>query len=313
MAFFDQNGYCLRVLDGQTNLVTTIASNVNWRGVNAWLGNEYVLVEKDVSGYGNIRPGAKVIVNVDTYELQEFPPEYPYLVHPLGDVRPDWYGYTFSATVYSPALDQVAYAADAPRSPVIDLVLWDLPTNREVTRLPAVYMGSTPQWNRDGSRLLASAVGQADAENDNWYQLGYDLFLLDRNGAVERLTFLSQTRRAIQNRYSWSSDETQLSFWLFDEAAEPAYQNTFALLDLNTSQITSLCTSLDNGMDEYGYYRYPMPSPIWSPDSRYIMVTSVLGTDRYGAHTRLFIIDLQERLILEVADEVTGLGWFGRP
>jgi hypothetical protein len=131
------------------------------------------------------------------------------------------------------------------------LVLWDRETKQELAKIPdSGFFQHLPLWLPDGTAFVA-AVTNPDGNNlSEW-------FMVSRDGKIRQLTHFGG---GIGLNASLSPDGHYLAFAGFQH--DPFTRMDLIILDLQTLKAVNTCIKFD------------YPSPIWSPDSQYLVVQS---------------------------------------
>ncbi len=154
-------------------------------------------------------------------------------------------------------------------------------------------------WTLDGSQV--AVVGNATA-NTQSPRKGDDIFSISQSGQVNQLTHLAdhygQYLTISSTGISWSPDSRYIAFWLI--YAAPQWQ--LAVYDTVSQKTTNFCIS--NNTNSHLSFR-PLPAPIWSPDSKQIMVEN-----RYNqTDNHVVILDVTQKTAFQVAEDMYPLGW----
>jgi dipeptidyl aminopeptidase/acylaminoacyl peptidase len=211
-----------------------------------------------------------------------------------------------STIQYDPQVTRVVYTAGIEKDYLgksgMGYVLWDLEKKEKVVEIVADDFTVTPKWAPDGSRFVIN-----DAYGDG------EFYAVTRDGAVTQLSHLNSDpaagltgNRYFSDLYSWSPDGRYLAFWLESETSTPSssFQGTFAILDTQTGKVTDTC--IPARPIGKNYQIFPIYSPTWSPDGKFIVTRANLKED--GSYQTV-LIDLDGKSAAAIAENVTPAGW----
>ncbi len=205
--------------------------------------------------------------------------------------------YVYGANIlYDPTLTRVVYPKD---NGIVSLV--NVETETELASAQFADWGQLPSWSPDGQYLsIISHEGNAD-----------EFYLISRDGnEFQRITNFSEELDFVSISESvWSPDSKQIAFWLNTETDEQkdGAQSELAILDITSRQITRLCIQ---GISTNAYEPWTMnhPEPIWSPDSKYIMVTQwddPVAPKKYS----VLVIDPITGATEKISENTAPIGW----
>lgn len=309
-AYIDIDEKRLKVVNSEGAIDKSIEVSENWQNVIQWTGHDSLLIENmPLHPDGSIDPPAfSVHFDISKNEiLADYNQRFPGQLY-LGNNKPDWGPYLFTQAVFNSDFDTVLYPT-FDENGSFTLVLCDLKNNREITRFYGrdPDNGGLPTWFRNGDTFIAGVSPRIEDYDGNilWnyrdgmkYEAGYDLFLINKNGAMERLTYLSTTYRSLQEGYALSPDEKKLAFWLTLSFDGPDWsdERQLAILDLETKEIERLCIQ---GND----YHYP---PVWSSGGDRLAIT--ISDWEWGTE-EVFAVDLENRTYTKIAEDSIAIGW----
>jgi hypothetical protein len=244
---FKEDGLVVRNVDSSE--ITVIAWGREW-WLMGWLDNQHLLISSDKGGY--------LIFNPFTGERKELSHDFPDLGEPIG-IAADWWGYA----VYNSSLTRAVYPINRGDTDG-RIVLWDLHNNQVVTYLKSENnpYGGEPVWSPNGNEFIMT-LHEYDPED---MSLATELHRVSQDGQQTKITNLSAyyTKFFLIKNYRWSSDASQIAFWLSYKLEEGLSGEYLAVLDLETLEVTSYCIS--------GYFT--SHAPVWSPDGKYLIVES---------------------------------------
>jgi hypothetical protein len=202
----------------------------------------------------------------------------------------DWADLFLNRIMVSPDLSSIIYPAMKPNYP---LILSDLDSKKEISSLnQGNYMvyGSLPSWSADGSRFVSIAPPIINnASQGITYVDGTELYSVNINGKITRLTFLTTKYNAGENNYVWSPDNTKIAFLLFKDGYYS--MPTIAILDMISNEVTDYCISTNSPL-------------IWSPDGRYIAYN-----DFSQSEPEVYILDIQELEFMSIYNNGEAYAW----
>jgi len=218
LAYTDKKTGQVTILSSNGENLSTISVPADWIGVVQWITSNTLLIEKFIETPFQL--ASTVVYDVKTGNAQELSSDYPKISKSIPPMR--WGNYSYIRTVYDPAFLRVVYpAGDEYGFPL--LILWNLETNREVVEFYQGYddhIGGAPQWTRNGLSFVAGIYPQQQNGDtlyknvsDNLpYKGGFELFLVTRDGKIQRLTYLTTEYQAGEEGFSLSPDEKHIAF-----------------------------------------------------------------------------------------------------
>lgn len=267
-------------------------------GLLQWLDNDHLLIGYGVGWATSDSPAGSTKYDSHTLILDPFngqqkivDADFPGHDHSMNSPGV-WGNFIFTRAVFDPFLHYAVYPS------YNDVVLYDLNTSREVTRFPELpYTSfSQPIWAKDGKSFLIE-LPEGNPLTDARY-----LYQITSDGKKHRLTPFIENGQMTYVNFSWSPDEKTVAFWL--RMGEDKYQ--LGVLNTATGQVSDLCVP--------GYMvdrSFPSNSPIWSPDSRFLAVSSNLTQEQ--DHNQVLLVDLQKKEGYKVADDSFPVGWVTKP
>lgn len=274
----------------------------NWRSIAGWLDNEQLWIDAK-GGF----PEPLVLLNPFTGENKPFLPAFPDILtaHPP---YIQWDGFSLNEMVYDPTLTRVVYPD--VREGTSSLVLWDVLKGDLIARLnPGFNYGSKPIWSEDGQQFVKNM--EIAPKNSTGNETHEELFRISRDGKIQRLTYLLSSFKQVGiTEYSWSPDKRYIAFLVFAEPFE--YPDIFpdtngwhyprlAVYDMKTGEVINYCIPTDSVL-----------SPVWSPDSRQLVIRYSYG-DQPLNKSHVYLIDLSESYAIKIAEDITPVGWMKSP
>jgi len=304
LAYLDADLDQLIVISSTGEKLTTIKASEHWVEVLGWIGDEKVLIGDMpfTIGGGWQPPSTTLILDLATGQYQELLPDYPEMdyVPPF----PDFGRYGYSLTAYDPTLTRVVYPSYKDGGA---LILWDLVNKRELIHLITLFPWGTPEWKADGTSFIISLPPQYTDLGGNIYKIvedntdyirGSDFFMINRDGEVRRLTYLTTNIKAEQHGYTWSPDQKQVAFWM---KTNDDSQWSLAILNVETGQITNYCVGGGDGSLDI----------IWFPDGKQLISTYAMPDYDSTHETRILLINIKEKTAKVVPGNEIVVGWMG--
>ena len=271
-------------------------------GDYVWLDNQHLIFNNFINPPDIQRTQAypaypMVVVNPFTGEHIELSSEYPELKlginGPVGTLA-----FNYTDVVYDPSLDLVIFPAWGGEHNYI--VLWDRHSQAVLARVEdhSGGFGHYPLWSRDTTQFAVAVMNAIKGERgiDEWYRVS-------REGQVEQLTRFGDyfSSSEIESASNWSPDGKKLAFWInLDPSPCPGLR--LAILDVSTKQVTNTCLP---GTRKYA------PPPIWSFDSRYI----VIG-DYSDPPIKTILVDIENGRAFDITSLIGDsrpIGWLVSP
>ncbi len=256
-----------------------------------WLDNQHLAFTR-VQGENRPQGYSVVVIDPFTGKQLKLASNYPDLklspFDPVGTM-----GFGQSDVVYDPSLNLVIF----PSAEGSDIVLWDRQSKSVLAKVDGA-IGYYPLWSPDANQFLVPLQSPKESENliEEW-------FLVSRSGSVEQFTHFGdyfQTSE-IGEGYNWSPDGQKLAFWL-DISPSLCPGLNLAVLNIITEQVTDTCIP--------GSPNYALP-PIWSLDSRYIVVSNLNTQTR-----QVILVDTTEGQAFDItntAHSARPVGWLVSP
>lgn len=267
----------------------------DWQGVIQWIDEDNILIERFV--YAPYQAASTILYNLKTGNHKEFLPTYPSFE--TFTVPSLWENYSYSRMIFDPKFSRVIYSK-IDNEGYRNFTMIDVTDQTSILQLKGFPDSSVPQWTQDGSFVIAGLYPdsvyqiQATQETDNHpkevsYVGGFDLYKVDRNGGIRRLTYFTTQYNAAEEMISLSPNERYVAFWLnLDyQLRKSSSKRELAILDIETGEVTNLCLS-DTGT--------PF-QPIWSSDGRNLVVN--LAADS-NSKTNIVLIDLERNISYSV-------------
>jgi Tol biopolymer transport system component len=249
-----------------------------------WLDNQRLMLDRHLWDSNEVsRSKSLVVLNIITGEKKEWFQDYPN----FNDIHNDVFWTPDSRLIPSPKFGYLIY-------PVFEgVVLWDIDSQQEVARINGALSASTPEWSPDGTRFVISASPEfQDYTNTNGelsYKGGFELFLVNYTGEIERLTYFSIEEISFQRSYHWSPDGQHILFLLQTGSFGEIDSGDLAVVNVNTGEVTLYCVG---GFAD------------WTSDGRYILLTQ---TDN-NLKTSEYLLDPQSAYTYLIAEDAYAIG-----
>jgi len=256
-----------------------------------WLNNEMLLVRQN-----RLQKDKKELISVNPVngEQQVLPANFPNLYS--GQTLVVWGG----LTIFDPTASLVLYPRLEGNG--VTSVLWDVYNNKEIAR---IIGDKQPKWSPDGKQLLIVAnYKPTDFDHE-------DIILIKPDGNQTRATFFNDhLERNFITLPVWSPNGRYVAFWL--STSMPIEAGSLAVLDTETSTVDLYCNEFapfpfrfgDYNTLGYAYDQVNSAPPIWSPDSKYLLIEDY---QEFNSSTYLF--DLQSHNITKIVNNARPVGW----
>jgi hypothetical protein len=291
-------------------------------GLIAWLDNEHLLIDRGKVQEDQLmyEPHPQILWNPFTGDTQDLNPTFPQI-----EFAPDydWYEYASGEVVYDPSLQLAVYPTIPYTIPYGEVVLWDMQVKHSVDMKVKGAVatltggtGSAPKWSPDGQYFLTNQKLTLDEPSLAEERHDQELFSVSRTGEVKRLTYLTEAFKEVEFwQFSWSPDGRSVAFWMvvkpdkYPGIMPNDYADIYrlAVLDLASGQVTNTCIrgGADGIAPNGGSYSGPPEPPLWSPDSRQLLVKAMnLGKGSYAV-----VVDLAHGFAARVGDNKIPIGW----
>lgn len=240
----------------QTN--STIAwDRVHWHRLVGWtLDEQHVLVSPDFDStqLPTVRPDALIRLSLEDGVEEVLEPTMPY----SGGALFDYWRDIGSSALYNSTMTHVVYL-DGESSLVVwdqirSAVVWSWEYEGVMADLPR------PIWSANGDRLVVTTRPSSSSNSQPEYQFAS----IDLSGQVVRSPILEHAANSEASNLGLSPDGRYLAFLSSDARSS---RLELRIWDIDTNVVTTTCI-----VD-------PLSAPVWSPDSRKVMVSISAGTD----------------------------------
>ena len=289
--------YALIVVSNQAEEYGRIDFPDDWTFYN-WLNNEQLLFRqyrttKDISR----EQYNLVAINFLDQDQQTLSSEFPNIF--LG-IYWSWGTPTF----YNPNAAIVMYHEYDNDTNQSYSIFFDVEENKLIAKMAS---DDWARWSSDGSRMLLIS----DIENDI-ISTNQEIYLFD--AAAREITqvsfFKEQYEELAIELPVWSPDNRFIAFWMKTDSLVET--SKLAVLDTETFTVDVFCHEINPhpfrfGLVEsllYQEIQVNSTSPIWSPDSQYILIEN----NKKGESDTL-LVDLQNHEIIKIADQARPVAW----
>jgi len=253
-----------------------------------WLDDEHIMITPHIPEITPDTPkedriAPLIILDISDGSRIEIKSAYP------GIDNFNYLNWQFNRVVYDPSKNYAVYPGD-------DIItLFSLPEQKILASLPAITNRTEqPQWSPNGEYL--AVAGKVTKNKGN-----QELFMLDKNGNITRLTHLTdQFDEGIGiGNSSWSPDNRKIAFW-YDIG--DSVEKRLAVYNFDTATVEDYCI-IHNGVG------YPV-KPIWSPDSKLVLVN--IKADDQSDYKILWVnTETHEGAVFKI--NATVAGWLVKP
>ena len=137
------------------------------------------------------------------------------------------------------------------------------------------------------------------------YQGGTELFLVNRDGDMQRLTYFTVLQERRQSGYIWARDGHGIAFYsLYWNSRTP----DLAYFDLDTGSVFDYCETRPLSENYDATLIFP-PDIVWSPDGDYLAVTFLDNEFRYTVN----LVELSSGDAWQIGEDLSVMGWMWSP
>jgi WD40 repeat protein len=302
LAYYDTEQEQVVVVDYEGRLIYETPAPQRQLQPAYWLDNQRLLLDQSNQNLDG-KPRDLVILNPFTNARQEWHPDFPNQM----EANPDWLLY--SNLVFNPALTHLIYPA---LEEDFSIILWNVQSEEVVRK---IYMGSystMPRWSPDGRFFVTDAplrsadqLSHINFEDGLQYQGGTELFLVNLDGNIQRLTYFTVLQPRMQHDYIWARDGHGIAFYSL-----PWYSFTpdLAYYDLDTGITINYCATRELPEDGSALPIFP-PDIVWSPDGDYLAVTFLDDNFRYTVN----LVELSTGDAWQIGEDLSAMGWMWSP
>jgi len=289
------------VIAGADNHVYKILPWESEWGTILWLNNQQLIIRLIQQAKSNLLDSSIpnfLILNPITGERQNLKADYQLPTYDGWDV-----------TAYDPTLTRLVFLKGDVSGPFY-YVLWDIQHKRQITNFQiADDLNTILRWSPDGKQFaFAPSLFSKIKEYPS-----YELYSVTKDGKIKQLTHLTDYYPwDYISDLSWSPDSRYIAFWFshWQKNENPSYDSVsdrdLAVLDTTTNLVTSYCINGEKNAT-IGIRIYQ--PPVWSPDSKQIVIESQTGDDTF----QTILIDVQKNRAFHLADDLEPVGWMVSP
>jgi WD40 repeat protein len=269
------------IVDAEGQQQKVIPGENRWYSISRWLDNQRIVIRET----GKITKES-IVIDVFSGVRQKLPP----LPSDINNMFPPPDGSMIS---YDPSTTYVVYPDNN-----FQTILENLNTHYILARVETVWE-SVPRWSPDGQHfIIASQVFSGTVPID------YDLYSIDLQGEIQRLTYLSQDQNYIERTsYYWSPNGQYIAMWVITDSKQKNI-STLVVLDTHTKNLMNYCIT-NRRMSKFP------PPLIWSPDSQQLLMGISDNVDDNINYT--IVVDIHQNLAVKIVENLTPVGWLVSP
>jgi Tol biopolymer transport system component len=261
------------LIDTNNKIIQTTPWQKNWWAIVSWLNDSHLAISDNRDQMIIFDPFTSEEQNI---VFSEFP-DFNFLLH-------------IPWVEYDPSLLRVIYSNENEG----DQVLLNLENMQPLAMIPDDEIRPPDaSWTLNGNYF--ALVGSING--------GDEIFVVSRDGVVEQLTHLANYYGANASLSSprWSPDDKSIAFWEMDSSNNYLNVN-LVVADTTTKQVTNYCIT---SYPYSGNFGSNLPAPIWSPDSKQIIVEN-----RYNENNNhVVLVDISQNIAMQVAQDARPIGW----
>jgi hypothetical protein len=302
LAYYDTEQEQVVVVDYEGRLIYETPAPQRQLQPAYWLDNQRLLLDQSNQNLDG-KPRDLVILNPFTNERQEWSPDFPNQAY----ANPDWL--LHSNLVFNPALTHLIYPA---LEEDFSIILWNVQSEQVIGE---IYWGSRstmPRWSPDGRYFVTDAPLRSDRtplfinfEDGLPYQGGTELFLVNRDGDMQRLTYFTVLQERRQSGYIWARDGHAIAFYSRHWNSRTP---DLAYIDLDTGRVFDYCATRPLPEDPLAILIYP-PDIVWSPEGDYLAVTFLDNEYSYTVN----LVELSSGDAWQIGEDLSVMGWMWSP
>ena len=262
------------ITDAKGRSIKGIPWREEWTAFWGWLDNNHLMVTKKAPE-GKPVPSL-IILSLSDNTVQELSSDYP----DFDNIN--YVSWQHNRVIYDPSLMLAVYPSYGGKSGTI--TLFDLSGQKILANFPAnVSRTKQPVWSPDGLYVtIAETTAQRNPDASGNEHYDQELILLDKSGNLSRLTHFTEKYTDVQiGNASWAPNGRYIAFWF---SIGDSHQEQLAVFDFDTNLVTNYCvTGFNLSMGN-------SPKPVWSPDSRLILVNN---KENEGTAEKVIWIDIE--------------------
>jgi len=296
LAYTTDDPSTMNIIDSKGMLIQTIAIPNDWQGVVQWIDMENLYLERFISGSYNgpfNSEASAILYNLKTGTYKEIIPNFPSFR--FFDYRLTWNNYSYTRMVFDPQLSKVIYPQTINGEDYLGMM--EIDNQVSIISVKSFPPIGSPQWSTDGSFFIASLypghiedhvgfVSERISTQNNSQNKTSELFQIDRNGEIHKLTSLTEQYNAFEVMPSLSPNDKYIAFWLFNDFSSIKSNPELAILNIDSGEIINLCLTDSSPT---------VSKPIWTDDNK-IIVNVENGS-------KILLIDWEKGFANEIADE----------
>jgi hypothetical protein len=292
-AYQDGPSKKLLVFSSNDQLQRSINWENDWGALGGWQNNEQIILTKRTDPSKEEYPRSLMVLNPFSGEKQILQPNYPNIEN--ASFQLDWEG--SGTTIYDPIISRVVYPGFI-EGKGMGYILFDIKSRTKLAELQSPNFTKTPKWLSDGSKYIVNARAG-------------EFFVITRDGEINQISHMNPEYDPRKNEfnyessfYSWSPDGKYLALWLLSYTTN---NTTLAILDISNGGVTDFC--IPHGPNPLNMPYSPIP--IWSPDSKALVVEANFRKGEVG--NDVILIDLIEKNAVRIDQNFTPVGWLALP
>ena len=277
--------FYLMFSDNRNNILKSIAWDDDWYLIGGWI-NENQLA---ILAYGQklelISPYTDQRETISTVEMG----------------FPDFSNYNLSRpwVLFSPDMKKAVY------SEFNEEILLEVESKKKLFVIPRYgYELIEAAWSKDSSTVAIAGQNSNFINDQDPSPVSHqEIHVLAQEGSEIQVTNFADSYRSGTLIYhpSWSPDGSSVAFWMYDGSIDYPYYK-LAVYHLDSSTATTYCLSRDmfRGIHNDWY-----AAPIWSPDSRQVLIESHHG----DTDSAVIVLDIPTNKAVKITEDSQPVGW----
>ncbi len=275
----------------------------HWDSIAEWLDNKRLWISLS-GGY----PWPLFLLNPFTYVHKTFSPDFPYIYKDPPPYLYLWGQFNVNETIYNPALTRVVYPERLGEKDSI--VIWDMKKGKRIARInPNNFFSSKPAWSTNGKQFIINMDITTKSHSGN--ESYEELFSINQKGEAQRLTYLLNVFKQVSmGGIGWSPDQRSIAFLAFTDPDE--HTKTYPETDRGNYPRLFIYNTISGEVTDYCIPTDIFQPPVWSPDSRQLVLRYKYGDDPPGK-SHIYLVDLEGRYAVKIAEDMATVGWMKSP